>query len=329
MPLQVFIQNTEWHGDRDQEQALALISPERGTAESELQALSPEARKKLNAGANGWSQQILKAARPDDANDNSETIAVVLGTRSAVEIEAIRAAVRHSTRSRSLYQELDRSQSVGNKDEVLAGTTGDPVFAASMGIANANGDAERIKKIVGGLTDAQRAGLVLSNGPLGASAITRSVHESQRGEIHELLTGTRATADGAHFADLFKDPKAGIEFEGMQPTEQSQQSFAARQPENVIKELRSKSPAEIKAARTAWDKENPGRSWDLMIQERFGSGDPTTFLRINALAHGNKVEERAYALREGIRKNNQTQIETALANPDLTSRDLTKRAAAL
>lgn len=330
MPLQVFIDNTEWHSDRDQEQALALISPERGAAERDLQALSPEDRKKLSAKANDWSQQILHVTRATDADtdDNGPKVANALRSRTPVEMEAIRASVRYNTRDKSLYQEIDRSLSGGNEDEALAGTTGNAVFAASVGIANADGNAQRIKEIVGGLSDAQRAGLVLSHGAHGTSAITRSVHESQRGEVQQLLAGRDDAADGAHFADLFKDPKAGMEFEGTQPTEQSQQNFKARQPENVIAELRSKSPEQIEAARTAWDKANPGRSWGQMIQERFGSGDPTTFLRINALAHGNKVEERAYALRDGIRKNNQAQVEAALENPDLTSSDPEKVAAA-
>ena len=328
--LQDFITTTDWHSRRDQEQALDLISPKRDAAEHEMQAMSPAARKKLTADASGWSQQVLDVTRGEDANDDANAVKIsrVLGQRSPVEIEAIRAAVRTNTRDKSIYQELDRSLSGGNEDEALAGLKGDPVHAASMAIANADGNSARVEEILRDLKAEQRTELSRRNGPLGASMITRSVHESQRGEIQQLVAGSEAAANGAHFADLFKDPKAGLEMDGIMPTEQSQQNFEARKPENVIKELRSKSPAEIEAARAAWDKQNPGRRWDLMIQERFGDGDPTTFLRINALAHGNKIEERAYALREGMRKNNQETIEAALANPDLDEKDPKKRAAA-
>lgn len=51
MPLRTFIRSTAWHSDRDEEQALELISPRRDTAERDLQAMDAAARKKLAADA--------------------------------------------------------------------------------------------------------------------------------------------------------------------------------------------------------------------------------------------------------------------------------------
>ncbi|MEO8846461.1 MAG: hypothetical protein ABI704_33120 [Kofleriaceae bacterium] len=64
-----------------------------------------------------------------------------------------------------------------------------------------------------------------------------------------------------------------------------------------------------------------------MIEERFGR-DSVDARRVLALTHGKRAEDKVLALREGMRANDQKEIEAALESPDLKSADPTKRAKA-
>jgi hypothetical protein len=333
--LHDFVASADWQGDRDQDQALALISPERDAIETAIAHKTPDARAKLTADANGWAQEILNVTTTGDANDdeNAQKIARVVGKRTQEEVEAIRAAVRLNTHGEhSIYEELDRALSGGNEDEAVAGLKGDPVASAAAGLQNADGDPARTKEILRGLSAAQLAGLKVREAAAGTAWIGDSVDEGpDRDEVVRLLAGDIAGADGTYFAGLLQGPsdaaKAG-EFCGSGAAEQA---VAAHSTTSVIREFESKPPAEVLAARAAWDqhaKDTHGPTWDDIIAERFGDADQTTYLRINALAHGERVEDRALAVEQGMHESNQQQIEGALANPDLASDDPTKRAAA-
>src|SRR6185312_5545669 len=153
-----FIKSADWAGNRDEQQALAMISSDRSAAESRIEKMSPQARKELATKANAWAEQVLAVTRTKDADDDDEAVKIarVLGPRTPEEIEMIRAAIRRNTNNEhSIYEELDKSLSKGNEDEAVAGLSGDPVHAAIVGIANAGHDAERIKEILKGLNTAQ------------------------------------------------------------------------------------------------------------------------------------------------------------------------------
>ena len=102
----------------------------------------------------------------------------------------------------------------------------------------------------------------------------------------------------------------------------------AQDPERLIEELGTKSPAELAAARDAWDKGGHGKSWDDLIREQYKDADSTVRLRIEAAARGDKIGERALRLRQGMRTFDQQLIDGALYNPDLKSEDPTKRSKA-
>ncbi len=334
--LHDFIDKADWHGGRDKAQALDLISDKRGETEAKLAQMPPGERKQLAAKASGWAEQVLAVTRTDDANDddNAQKIARVLGPRSPEEIEAIRAAIRTNTQGKhSIYEELDRSLSNGNEDEAVAGLSGDPVHAATVGLTNASKDPARIKEILRGLKPQQLAQLKQRQVMFGTHWIVGDTPPGvDRDEIQKLVAGDTAGADATHLTNLLKDPKDGFKMHGFELDPETKKNLEERDTSNVLREFESKSPAELNAARTAWNKEAAtagGKTWDQMIQDRFGDDDDaTTRMRLMALAHGDRAEDKALALREGMRENDQQEIEAALANPDLTSSDPNKKAEA-
>lgn len=333
--LDAFIKAADWGGKRDQQQALAMISADRGAAETKLEKMSPQARKELAAKANAWAEQVLAVTRTKDADDDDQAVKIarVLGPRSPEEIEMIRAAIRKNTNGEhTMYEELDKSLSKGNEDEAVAGLGGDPVRSAIVGISNAGKDAERIKEILKGLnprqlTDANNRQAMF--GPAWAASDVPAGPDHD--EIVKLLAGDKAGAEAVHITNLLKEPA-----EGFQPTmdfnkvEAQAKTAKLRSTDNVLAELESKSPDEINAAREAWNKEakaTGGKTWEQMIEDRFGHEDVDA-ARVKALASGNRAEDKVLALREGMQKNDQKEIEAALANPDLKSADPATRAKA-
>ncbi len=164
---------------------------------------------------------------------------------------------------------------------------------------------------------------------LGPAWIANSVPEGvQRDEIAKLVDGDRAAADAAHLTNLLFDPRGKLErtLDTLSPSEKSVENLKAREPANVLEEFERMAPDQIKAARAAFEKEGHG-TWDDMIRAKF-AGDHTTCERMLALAHGDRAEDKALALREGMREHDQATIEAALASPDLTSADPKRKAAA-
>ena len=331
-PLSDVIATSEWHGARDKTQAQALISPARAKTEREIAAMSPAERAKLQADARQTATEIANVIGRDSPNDtaNAHKLHRALAGKTPAEIEAIRAAVREQSRgTESLYEQIDRSLSGGNEDEAVASLTGDPVYAASVALQNATGDAPRIVEILRALPRAHIANL--KRRFPAATLVWMSVTPDQRAEIGALVNDQREEADGAKVADLLRGEYHGIAADGVQLDAQSQHNREVRAVPNVLRELESMSAEELGRARERWDASAARRgekTWDAMIEERFGSGDPLTYLRIRALAAGNRVEATALALSQGIRDHDQATIDAALANPELASSDPTKRAAA-
>ncbi len=158
------------------------------------------------------------------------------------------------------------------------------------------------------------------------------VSEDNREEILKLSAGDRAAAEGIHIANMLKKRGDGMKTGDYgQIDAQSLHNYDVRKASNVLRELEQMPPEEIKAARTAWDRQaaaTGGETFDELLKDRFNDGD-TTDMRVAALLRGERAEDRAYALREGMRENDQKEIETALTSPDLSSTDPQKRAAAL
>ncbi|MCE9576333.1 MAG: hypothetical protein K8W52_24510 [Deltaproteobacteria bacterium] len=299
-----------------------------------MAAMAPAQRSALAGQASGWAQQVLDVTGTDDANDDAsaQQIARVLGPRSPEEIEAIRAAIRANTNGRhSIYEELDRSLSGGNEDEAIAGLSGDPVHAAAAGLVNADGDPARTAEILRGLDPAELAELKQRN-PLGTSWITGAVVEGpHRDEVAKLLAGDRAGADASRLGSLLVAPDLETRAMAAKGFDDAEREVADRSDQAVLADFERKPPAEVVAAREAWDAQarvTGGPSWDDMLEERFADGDHGAYLRMQSLSRGDRAGDRAIALREGLRANHQQAIEDALANPDLHSTDPARHAAA-
>jgi hypothetical protein len=304
--LEYFIQHADWCGTRDKEQAFALISYKRDDAERELAALAPEKRKKLELDAFAWAGQVLAVVGNSDANDdvNAREIFRVLGPRSPVEIEAIRAAMRKlSSGQHTLYEHLDRSLARGNEGEAVGALDGDPVESAQRGLINAH-DVPRAREILRALpkdvfaewqrryADTTRRWLVVFVPP---------GHE--RAELLALVDGDKLAADRARVEHLLADPIEGAALDGGAFDEATKRRIEERSPEHVIAELEQMKPADLVKL-----SENP--KWTL---DRF---DTVTRERIRLLLAGKRVEAKALALHYALAAHDQKAIEAALATSD-------------
>ncbi len=335
-----FIGTADWHGGRDKEQALQMVSADRDHAEAKLQAMTPAARKELQGKANGWAQRVLAVTRTDDADSDTAAADIfrTLGPRSPEEVEAIRGAIRQNTGGKhSVYEELDRSLSAGTEDEAVAGLSGDPVKAAWAGLKNVDNNPERSKEILRGLTPEQRVTFKAQAPLYGTGWITEDVRNpADRAELEDLVAGDPVKADGDHLASLLRRSDEGADWNGMRLGDpmanlRNAEIQKERAPANVVREFESKSPEALLAAKAAWDRDAAARGdkpWDAMLAERFADGDPRTLMRLQALSRGDRAESKALGFREAVATNNQDEMERVLASPDLTSADPAKRAAA-
>lgn len=217
--LHDFIETADWHGERDKQQALNMISPERDRAAEGLAQMTPQARKELDTKANGWAQRVLAVTRPDDTGSDTAAADIfrVLGPRSPEEIEAVRAAIRRNTNGQhSAYEELDRSLSGGTEDEAVAGLSGNPVQATWAGLKNVDSNPERTKELlrgVGDFTAAQKAEFQMQKAVFGTGWILDQVPAgADREEIRHLLDDDKVATDGAHLANLLRPPEEGATY---------------------------------------------------------------------------------------------------------------------
>jgi hypothetical protein len=294
--LEYFIQHAEWYGKRDKEQAFALISSARSDAEKALAALPPDERAALELQAIDWAKEIVTQS-PTDVD--AKQIAHVLGSRTPLQIEAIRAAVRKLDHGKhSLYERLDRALSGGDADEAVGALAGDPVDSAQRGVVNAGRDVARIREILRGLdektyaawrdrhAEAMRARLVLV--PAGP----------EREELRALVDGDLRAADRARVEYLLADPKDGVQLGDI---ERSKRLLADRSPEQVIAELERMKPEDLASA-------SAGIEWG---RDRF---DGPTRQRIELLLAGKRIEAKRVALHAAIERRDQQAIEDALSN---------------
>jgi hypothetical protein len=164
-----------------------------------------------------------------------------------------------------------------------------------MSLINAHGDAERVQEILTTLEPAQLDELKHRNNTFGSGTdwIASSVPANQQAEVSALLANKRGkeeqnpAADGAHVAELFSDPAKRLNMRNAFD-DQMQRDLTSHTAENIIGELREKTPQQILAARSAWETAHPGQSWDSLIEKRFGDGDANTYLRMKALASGDR-----------------------------------------
>ncbi len=335
--LDASIEKSASFDKRDKEQALDLISTQRDAAYTKLAGLPPAEKASLEKNAETWASQVLAVTRPDDADEdgNARKIVNVLGPLEPYQIEAVRAAVRAQTGGKSIYQELDRSLSGSEGDAAVAALKGDPVFSGTIALATANGDLETVRDTLGWMSGEQIAEMKARGAKVGLDTdwIANSVPENHRAEVQALVDakGTKANknaaAEGERIAELFSDPREGLSITSIQD-KQKLRDLETHAAPNILSELRDKSPEEIHAARAAWEKAHPVESWGALA-ERFRDGDANTYLRMQALMNGDKVGERAYALREAMRTHDQAGIEAALASPDLDNdKDAMKKAVA-
>jgi hypothetical protein len=308
---------------RDLQAVDQLISPDRDVAEEERARMTPEQRKELDAKAAKWAAQLTSTGSKVDANsdENAARISAVLGPRSAVEIEALRHQVRANTDGKlTAYEAVDWHMKGAKEDLAVQQLSGDRVGNAAAAIAHADGDPDVLGETLRELTPDERATLrknpmVSINPSLGAS--------SRQGEIKALLAGDDKAADGARISNLLEDPKEGVRAPDWFTTDEQKKTMQQREPENVLAELESMSPAEIEAA--AADRDGNAKSapfWEdhrtleQMAASRFAD-DPVSRERVKALLSGNRAEDRALRLEQGMKSGNEKEIEGALANPDL------------
>lgn len=323
--LETSIETASWHGKRDKEQALDLISPQRDAADMKLASLTPAEKAKLEQDAEGWARRVLAVTRPDDANDdaNARDLINVLGPLQAHEIEAVRSAIRAQTGGKSLYGEIDRSLSGDNEDAAVAALKGDPVYSATIALTTANGDPKAVRDTLSWMSPEQIAEMKARAATVGMDTdwIAGSVPENRRAEVQALVdakmegTGKNAAADGEHIGELFGNPYEGMTAASIHDKNKLG-DLKTHTASNIIDELRDMSPEQIRSARAAWEAAHPGTSW-ASLADRYRDGDANTYLRIQALMAGDKVGEKAYALRAAMGAHDQAGIEAALASPDL------------
>lgn len=321
--------------ERDKQHALGLMSDRRDATTDKLAAMDPNARAKLEDDAAVWADKLLHITRADDRDDSdhADQIANILGSRSPEELEVIRSRVRlqtSGTERTTTFEELDRTFSGRDKDIVLAGLTGSPTHLASTRLVDAavEGDPARIHRIVKELKPEKLAELRTMN-PMLLAQVASNMPAEHRAEIEAALGGRVAEAEGARIATLFQPVDLTVaDTRDAAKVKRLLNRKEAQAPERMIEELGKMSAAELDAARDAWDKANPGKSWDALIGERYKDADSTVRLRIDAAARGDKIGERALRLRQGMRTFDQHLIDGALYNPDLKSENPDKRSAA-
>jgi hypothetical protein len=308
--LEDFIEHADWHGKRDKEQAEALISEKRGNVEQELAAMDPKKRKELELKALDWAGEIIKHTDKSDANDddNAQVIFHVLGPRTPVEIELIRAQVRRLSKTHgSVYEHLDRSLARGNEDEAVGALAGDPYGKAMVAIEHAGHDVARLHQIFNDLKVNGQLGGFLSRYKEPAKVqISQAI--KARHERDELLAicdedpnaETHVARTQAHVANLLADPTEDAQLDGTKPDKETERRLKEREPERVIEELEKMSPAELEAASKL-------KAWDL---SRF---DDRTQHRIRLLLQGKRAQEKAIGLRIAMAKHDQKAIEAELA----------------
>jgi hypothetical protein len=329
-----FLGNQKWDSAHGKDQALDLVSDKRDAATDKLAAMSPDKRADLEDKAAGWADKILNVTRGTDRDnsENADKIAAILGPRSPEEIEVIRKRIRlqtSGTKSTTVFEELDRTFSEHDESIAMAGLGSDPVKVAQTQLADAaaENDPDRIHAIAKQLGPESMWKLHASD-PMLAGRVIMSMPEDRRGEFSALMNGKQDVADGARIAAMFAPVELSTSDALNGSAAQKMKQKEAQDPERLIAELSRSSPAELAAARKAWNESGSGKSWDALIAERFKDADPTVRMRIEAAASGDVVGEKALRLRQGMRTFDQTLIDGALANPDLQSPDSKKRAAA-
>jgi hypothetical protein len=303
--LEEFIEHADWHGKRDKEQAEALISEKRGNVEQELAAMDPKKRKELEIKAIDWAGQIIAHTDKSDANDddNAQVIFHILGPRTPVEVELIRAQVRRLSKTHgSIYEHLDRSLAGGNEDEAVGALAGDPYGKAMVAIEHAGQDVARLHqifndlKVNGQLNEFLRRYKEPAKVQIGQAIKAR--HE--RDELLAICDGDTTAETQEHVANLLADPKEDAQIDDMKVDKETERRLNERSPERVIEELEKMSPAELEAASKL-------RAWDL---SRF---DDRTQHRIRLLLQGKRAQEKAIGLRIAMAKHDQKAIEAELA----------------
>jgi len=329
------IQSSKGLDERDKQHALGLMSDRRDATTDKIAALDPKARAKLEDDAAVWADKLLHITRSDDRDDSehADQIANILGSRTPEELEVIRSRVRlqtSGTERTTTYEELDRTFTGRDKDIVLAGLTGSPTHLASTRLVDAamEGDPARIHRIVKELKPEKLAELRTMN-PMLLAQVASSMPAEHRAEIEAALGGRVPEAEGARIATLLQPVDLTVaDTRDAAKTKRLLNRKEAQEPERMIEELGKMSAADLEAARDAWDKGNPGKSWDALIGERYKDADSTVRLRIEAAARGDKIGERALRLRQGMRTFDQQLIDGALYNSDLKSENPDKRSAA-
>ncbi len=332
-----FLGKTKWQSKHGKDQALDLMSDRRDVTTNNLAAMSPDKRADLEDKAAGWADKVLNVTRGSDRDDseNADKIAAILGPRSPEEMEIIRKRIRlqtSGTKSTTVFEELDRTFTERDESIAMAGLGSDPVKVAQTQLvdAAAEGNPERIHAIAKQLGPESMWKLHASD-PMLAGRVIASMPEDRRKEFSALMNGKQEVAEGSRIAAMLQpldlsDLSAADAMNGTAAKKMKQKE--AQDPERLIAELSKSSPAELKAAREAWEADNKGKSWDELIGGTFKGADPIVRMRIEAAASGDAVGEKALRLRQGMQKFDQSLIDGALANPDLQSPDKAKRAAA-
>jgi hypothetical protein len=339
--LESFLLNAKWSGAGDHTHAVDLLSEKRDQASAKLAAMSPAQREALEDKAAVWANKLLGVTRAPDSDDSehADESAAILGPRSPEELEVIRKRIREQTSgttSTTIYEELDRTFTKRDRGIALAGLGADQIQVAmlQLGDAAAEGTPERVQAVVKQLGPEKLAKLRKIN-PVIVGLVVGQMPPDAKKQIEALMEGRQAEADGARIAAMFEPVKptfgpGAMPFpspDNWAAFERAEKRKEAQAPERVIDALLQMTPAELEAARAAWNASG-GRSIEEMFEARYKGADPNLRMRLHAALHGDKIGERAFRMRQGMAKFDQRLIDQALTNPDLKSADVDKRAAA-
>ncbi len=326
--LDGFIQHcNDWNnnGDnRDKAAALQLISKQRDDAETAIAKMSPEERAKKEDEAAKIAGEIAAAtSKHDHGDENMQKIFRGLGGRTPEEIELIRAKVRDLTNGESnLYQKIDDGTHKGDEDEAVAMLAGDRVGSARAALTNED-DPKRLREVVSGLKPEELAQLRM--GPFKDLALARIKNPADRAEIDALMNNNPAMANAERLGNLLK-PKAEGMAKGMAAASDviGQDNYDRRKPANVLKEFESMSGEDVKAAATAWNQSHPGQpSFEQMLETRWGDDDDKTERdRLLAMMRGDKGLDRSLRVQQGLREDEQDELEGGLAHDKVDAKAL-------
>jgi hypothetical protein len=250
----------------------------------------------------------------DHSDEATQKVFHAMEGRDPAEVELLRGAMRDQTHGESnLYQSIDDGMHKGDENEAVAMLAGDRVNSARAALANED-DPKRLHEVVSGLHPDELQ--QLRTEPFRSAALMKIKNPADRAEISALMDNDPTKANSEHIANLLKVKDDGMAKGADAMTDEvGRDNYDRRKPANVLKEMEAMSGEDVQAAAKAWNAAHPDQTFEQMIEKRWGDdSDKTERNRLLAMVHGNKGLDRSLRLQEGMRENDQDEIEGALGH---------------